>query len=266
MSVSLDAPSSEELAQARFRRRKEEIQRLVAGHTPGDPLPRIAYTPEEDALWSKVVGTLRSVHRDTACSRYLDAAQRLDLGLDRVPALPDLSEELTEVTGFGLLPAGDLVPARQFYEAFADDRFHSTQYLRPVHTPYYTPEPDLIHELVGHAVMLADPGFAELYRCFGRTAGRVRSEADLDALSKVFWFTMEVGVFREGGGPRAYGAALLSSVGELEGLATTPLRDFSVQDMLDQPYDISDHQPVLFAADSFGQLDTEVRRFLDTLA
>ncbi|MEU3309040.1 phenylalanine 4-monooxygenase [Nocardiopsis sp. NPDC055551] len=266
MSIQLDTISADALAQERFQVRKKEIQDLISGHVVGDPLPRIDYTEEENLLWEEVVGKLKSVHRSTACARYLAAAQRVDLGLGRVPSLPELSEEISSATGFGLLPAGDLVPARQFYEAFADQRFHSTQYLRASHTPYYTPEPDLIHELVGHAVMLADTGFADLYRCFGETARRVRSESGLDALSKVFWFTMEVGVIREAGGTRAYGAALLSSVGELEGLATTPLQGFSIQGMLDQPYDITEHQPVLFAADSFEQLDGEIRGFLEKLA
>ncbi|MGW5876125.1 phenylalanine 4-monooxygenase [Nocardiopsis terrae] len=265
MSTLIDTKSADVLAQERFQRRKKEIQGLISDHVPGDPLPRIDYTDEENALWNEVVGRLKDVHRRTACARYLAAAQRVDLRLDRVPALPDLSEEIRGITGFGLLPAGDLVPARQFYEAFADNRFHSTQYVRASHTPYYTPEPDLIHELVGHAVMLADTGFADLYRCFGDTARRVRSESGLDALSRVFWFTMEVGVIREAGGVRAYGAALLSSVGELEDLATTPLQEFSVQGMLDQPYDITEQQPVLFAADSFEQLDSEIRGFLADL-
>ena len=67
------------------------------------------------------------------------------------------------------------------------------------------------HEIVGHAVMLADPDFAELYRRFGRAASATRSDQLRTALARLFWFTMEVGAVMEEGRLRVCGAALLSS-------------------------------------------------------
>ncbi|MEV4018701.1 hypothetical protein AB0J35_50235 [Nonomuraea angiospora] len=57
--------------------------------------------------------------------------------------------------------------------------------------PFYTPEPDVIHEVIGHANALAAPRYAALYRLTGQAARRVESEEALEFVSKVFWFTSQ---------------------------------------------------------------------------
>ncbi len=63
--------------------------------------------------------------------------------------------------------------------------------------PLYTPEPDVIHEVIGHANQLAGPGYADMYRLVGAAVARTRDEEALRFLSHVFWYTMEFGVVRE---------------------------------------------------------------------
>src|SRR5438105_4611300 len=81
--------------------------------------------------------------------------------------------------------------------------------------PLYTPEPDVVHELVGHACTLCHPTLADLNRLFGAAAAQV-SDEDLALLERVYWYTMEFGLVSQPEGVKAYGAGLLSSFGELE--------------------------------------------------
>ncbi len=158
------------------------------------------------------------------------------------------------MTGFRYHPVAGLAPLRDFYGSFADGVFHSTQYLRHPSQPLYTPEPDIVHEVIGHANQLACPEFAAIYRLVGEAVERTYSDEGLRFLSRIFWFTMEFGLVEEAGVPKAYGAGILSSVGETASFRSADIRPLDVSAMASVPYDITRYQPVLFAARSMTHL------------
>jgi phenylalanine-4-hydroxylase len=129
----------------------------------------------------------------------------------------------------------------------------------------YTPEPDLIHDVFGHGIHLASPVFAEIYRLIGDTAARLRSGHALQIVSDLYWFTLEYGVVDDGGTTKAYGAALLSSYGELGWFRSSQIRDLDVHAMLATPYDITGYQPVLFRARGLRHVTDTLGDFLATL-
>src|ERR1700709_2596000 len=100
----------------------------------------------------------------------------------------------------------------------------TTRPVRPPSVPLYTREPDVLHEVFGHGNCLAHDRFARLYRVAGEAARRVETDAGLEFVSKVFWFSLEFGVVREEGEVRCYGAGLLSSYGEIQQVAQADLR------------------------------------------
>jgi phenylalanine-4-hydroxylase len=247
-----------------YRARRNAIAALAAAYVPGDPIPEAEYTPAEHEVWRVVSRELDAKHRKYAVREYLDGKDRLDLPADRVPQLEEVSELLEPLTGFRYLPAAGLVPLREFYGTLADARFHSTQYIRHHTVPLYTPEPDVIHEVIGHANALANDRFAALYRLAGQAARRVESMEALEFVSKIFWFTMEFGVMEENGEPRAYGAGILSSYGEIEEFRGMDIRPLEIAAMGATTYDITKYQDVLFQAASMNQLEDVVGDFWAT--
>jgi phenylalanine-4-hydroxylase len=247
-----------------YRRRRAAIAEVGAAHQPGQVIPDVEYTSEEDAVWRLVSSELAEKHQRYACAEYLRGADRLTLPTERVPQLREVDERANELTGFRILPVPGLVPSRTFYAALAARTFLSTQYIRHHSVPFYTPEPDIIHEIIGHANMLASPVLADLYEAAGQASLQATSDAALDFFSRVFWFTLEFGVVWEHGELRAYGAGLLSSYGEIEKYRDAEIRQWDLREMGTTDFDITRYQPVLFAAPSFEFVVNELGSFFRT--
>jgi len=247
-----------------YRARRNAIAGLAVNHRRGTPIPVAEYTEREHEVWALVTRELAVKHRAYATAEYLAGAERLGLPADRIPQLQEVGELLEPLTGFRYLPAAGLVPLRDFYGVLADGYFHSTQYIRHHSVPFYTPEPDVVHEVIGHANALAGDRYAALYRLAGQAARRVVGEEALEFISKVFWFTLEFGVMLEGGELRAYGAGILSSYGEIEEFRGMDIRPLDLAVMGSTHYDITKYQDVLFRAESLQHLEDVVGGFWAT--
>ena len=244
-----------------YRQRRDVIATAASRWTPGEPAPAVDYTDDEHEVWRVVCDDLRDKHETYACREFLDGKEALGLPTDRVPQLEELSDGIEPLTGFRYRPAAGLVPLREFYGALADHSFWATQYVRHHSVPLYTPEPDVLHEVVGHGNTLADPRFTELYEAAGAASRRVESAEALEFVSRVFWFTLEFGVVHEPDGLKAFGAGILSSPGEIEEFRSMTILPLDIAAMGTQDYDITHYQEVLFAARSFAEVQDVVGGF-----
>jgi len=244
-----------------YRERRNAIAAAALDWHEGEPVPRIDYTEAEQEVWRTVWRELEPKHERLACRAFRDAVVSLGLPRERIPQLEEITLSMSRLTGFEYVPAAGIVPLDEFYGSLADRRFHSTQYVRHPDAPLYTPEPDLIHEVIGHGHLLADPQLAEVNRLAGEAARRAQTTEGLQLVADVFWFTMEFGVVREGGNLKAYGAGLLSSYGEIEEFSSAEIRPLDFARMATLDYDITHYQPVLFGAESFEHLIDTVGGF-----
>jgi phenylalanine-4-hydroxylase len=247
-----------------YRARRAAIAEVGRSYRRGAPIPDVVYTPEEDEVWRLVSSELARKHEAYACRAYRIGAEAVTLPADRVPQLREVDARVRALTGFRIEPVPGLVPTREFYGSLADRVFRSTQYVRHHSVPFYTPEPDIVHEIIGHANMLANPVFADLYEEAGKASVRATTEGALDFFSKVFWFTLEFGVLREDGELKAYGAGILSSYGEIEEFRGMEIRPLDFAEMGTIEYDITKYQPVLYAARSMDHIVDEVGGFFAT--
>ncbi|MBA4085781.1 MAG: phenylalanine 4-monooxygenase [Kytococcus sp.] len=248
-----------------LRRRGEIAGAALAWERGSQPVPTITYSEREHEVWRTVSAELVPLHERYAHSEYLAAKERLALPTDHVPQLAEVGERLVPLTGWTYVCAPGLVPLRDFYADLGSRTFNSTQYLRHDSQPLYTPEPDIIHEVIGHANQLASPRFAAITQAAGRASLRLETQEAMKLVADVFWFSIEFGVMREHGEAKAYGAGILSSYGEIQEFGHMEIRELDLADMGTLNYDITAYQPVLFAAESLTHLEDVVGEFFATV-
>ena len=255
-----------------YRTRRAVVDRLARDYRHGGEFPVVRYTASENATWHVVYERLATLRRRYACVEYrralVDLERHCAFGSERVPQGRDVSAFLESRSGFRLRPVAGLLSARDFLAGLAFRVFFSTQYIRHGSRPFYTPEPDICHELIGHAPMFADAAFAELSQEIG-LASLGATDEDIERLSRCYWHSVEFGLLLEGGELKAYGAGLLSSFGELEhACATTSDATFVAWDPAVaalQEYPVTEYQPVYFVAESLQDAKIRMRGFCESL-
>lgn len=273
VSLTADHPGFSDSA---YREQRARIDRYAAAYRYGEPFPSIEYSEQESTTWRVVYEQLKPLHRAYACEAYLRIVRELEsecgYGPDRIPQAETVSGFLSARTGFRLYPVAGLLASREFLAGLAFRVFFSTQYVRHHSLPLYTPEPDVCHELIGHAPMFADPAFADFSQEIG-LASLGASDSEIERLARCYWYSVEFGLLRESGRLKAYGAGLLSSFGELayacgdgadrvathEGTAAPELLDWEPEIAAERPFPITEYQGTYFVARSLQEAKERMR-------
>jgi phenylalanine-4-hydroxylase len=249
--------------------RRKELFALCRKHrldNLGPPI--IAYTPEETRIWREVSPKLDELHIQHASQIYLDAKRELAITREEIPQLRHLSERLRRETNMHLVPAEGALPYRTFYQYIGERGFPVTQFIRHGSHPEFTPEPDMIHDCLGHVPPLMNRDYAELLVLIGKAVAAATRGDHVLSLKRFSWFSIEFGLIDEAGATKVFGAGILSSTGEIPySLFSSEVtrRPFVTDVVINTDYDPSRMQDHLFIAPSLPFLRREleglVRRF-----
>jgi len=254
-----------------YRSRRAVIADAAYRYKMGDQIEVIDYTPEEVNCWGLIWDRLMELLPEYACEEYLEAMELLqkEAGYSRnkIPQLQDINEIVQSRSGFKLRPTAGLLSSRYFLNGLAFRVFFCTQYLRHYSVPFYTPEPDVVHELIGHAPMFADPEFAKFSQEIG-LASIGATDEQIEQLARCYWFSVEFGLCKGRDGFRkAYGAGVLSSFGEIEhSKSEVPeFREWDPFHAAQQDFPITTYQPIYYVANSFESARKKMYEFSESL-
>ena len=245
---------------------------LLPGGLRGDyASARPDFTLPQDAVGYNSIdhATWRTLYARQAALLPRHAAAAYRAGLARLPfagGVPDfgaVSALLRAATGWSLVAVPGLIPDHAFFEHLAARRFPVTNWIRRPEELDYIVEPDVFHDAFGHVPLLTEPSFAAFLEAYGRLGQEAARVGALTPLARLYWHMVEFGLIEEGGGPRAYGAGILSSSAETAHATESPrprrLR-FDPWRVLRSDYFIDDLQPTYFVVRDYAELFDAMRR------
>lgn len=216
-----------------------------------------AYSEDEHNRWTALYERQMEILPGRACDAFLKGLDKLDLHGAGIPDFRRLNEGLSALTGWSIVAVPGLVPDAIFFDHLANRRFPAGNFIRTPEQFDYISEPDVFHDVFGHVPLLADPVFGDYMQAYGKGGLRALGLHSLDALARLYWYTVEFGLIKTPQGPRIYGAGIVSSPGEsrfaLESDKPNRL-DFDLTRIMRTLYKIDDFQECYFTIDSFEQL------------
>lgn len=260
--LHIDHPGANDID---YRTRRDYIASLSKNFRETGIITDVEYNSREQRVWRYVAEELEELQQKYASPFYLRAKKNLGITTERIPQLSEMNRRLQELTGFRLAPIEGLVETRGFLSWLSYRVMLCTQYIRHHSQPAYTPEPDIVHEAIGHIPMFTNPNFADFSQFIGHGA-RIATDEQLEQLGRLYWFTVEFGLVEHEGDIKAYGAGLLSSFGELEHAFSDKVirKPFDLEEVINTPFDYSDMQPLLFVIPSYAELKEQTRKYIES--
>lgn len=231
---------------------------IVAPQIFDQPYER--YTAADHSVWATLYARQTGLLQAHACDAFLRGVEVLRLPADRVPNFETLNQALSQATGWRIVAVEGLIDDRDFFTLLASRQFPVTWWLRAPDSLDYLEEPDMFHDLFGHVPMLTDPVFAAFVQRYGQLGLAAAGAAELSALARLYWFTVEFGLLRDAsreGGVAIYGAGIASSPGEtrhsLSGVDVQHL-PFDLREIVASAFRTDVFQNKYFVLEDFAQL------------
>lgn len=216
-----------------------------------------AYTAQDHAMWDLLFARQSALLPGRVTPQFLEGLDILRMTKPGIPDFEELSERLMQRTGWRVVAVPGLVPDRVFFDHLANRRFVAGRFIRRPEQIDYLQEPDVFHDVFGHVPLLADPIFADYMQAYGQGGLRADALGAIDRLARLYWYTVEFGLVRDGGDLKLYGAGIVSSHAESLFALEDPSPNrvgFDLRRLMRTRYRIDDYQQTYFVIDSFEDL------------
>lgn len=227
----------------------------------------IEFNPDQHAIWRTLFQRQLPEVEKYACSDFHQGFKTLQLPEDHIPTIAHLNAQITPHTPWKTVRTDvrytDAVP---WYNHFARREFLITNYLRSRDELDFTPEPDMFHDIFGHLPYMTLPHYTALQDMFAPAFLRANDEQRVN-IKRLAWYSTEFGLIREDGELKIFGTGLISSYGEMEHVLAgkTPIKSFTIKNVIEIPKTIFNYNPVLFEFDSIDALKTELKSYFDSI-
>lgn len=237
---------------------------LPPGAAPDWTIPQdwASYTAQEHAMWDRLFARQAEMLPTRVVPAFMEGLDILRMSKPGIPDFDELNERLHRATGWQVVAVPGLVPDEMFFEHLANRRFVAGRFIRTPEQLDYLQEPDIFHDVFGHVPLLANPVFADYMQAYGEGGLRAAKLGMIEALARLYWYTVEFGLIRDGGDLKLYGAGIVSSYGESLFALDDPSPHrigFDLERVMRSKYRIDDYQQNYFVIESFEDLLQQTR-------
>ena len=221
-----------------------------------------SYSAEEHAVWDRLFARQAEMLPARVVPAFMEGLDVLRMTKPGIPDFDELNDRLSKATGWEVVAVPGLVPDEMFFEHLANRRFVAGRFIRTPEQLDYLQEPDIFHDVFGHVPLLVHPVFADYMQAYGEGGLRAAKLGMIEALSRLYWYTVEFGLIRDGSDLKLYGAGIVSSYGESVFAIddASPNRiGFDLERVMRTRYRIDDYQQNYFVIESFEDLLRQTR-------
>ena len=218
----------------------------------------IEWTDTENSTWHQLITRQMKIIENRACKEFIAGLEQLNLPIDRIPQLPDINHQLAK-TGWSMQAVSGTILVNEFFSMLKNKVFPVANFIRIPEELDYLSQPDVFHELFGHAPLLLNQTYADFMQWYGEIALQL-SNNPRKRFSRLFWYTIEFGLIQTSHGIRILGGGILSSHQEtLSCLNQDPnhmpqRKPFNLKHILQSEYDYKVIQAIYFILESMEQL------------
>lgn len=216
---------------------------------------KITYTETDHRTWSMLMEKSDKLLAH-ANKEFLVGFEKLKLPKNRVPEFAEINKTLLAATGWSYVPFEEVATSRSFLEHLGNRQFISSINVRTVEELEFCKLPDIFHDVFGHAAMLMDEQFCQFLYDLGQLALNNASDEMIEILSRLYWYTVEVGLVKENGAIKYYGGSIISSLSEAKNISSPSVEiiPLDIERLVNTPYDSYAVNPYYFLANSLSEI------------
>lgn len=215
------------------------------------------YTTDDFLVWKTLFERQMIVLKPIVSEEYLDALKIVAFNANKIPDFKEIENVLKPLTEWSLQVVPNISPQKIFFEFLSQKKFTATCWLRTMEQLDYLEEPDMFHDVFGHAPLLSNEAYVNFFKGISDIALKhIDNEKAIELLGRIYWFTIEFGLIKENNATKIYGAGIISSMGETKHCMSDKAQrlPFDVQTIFNTDFRTDVLQPIYFIIDSFQQL------------
>ena len=217
------------------------------------------YNEQDFEVWKILFQRQKDNLQDKVCVEYLECLDLFSscLNPNEVPDFSKINQLFKSHTGWEIHVVPGLIPVKDFLMLLADKKFCSSTWIRSKDKLDYLEEPDMFHDIFGHIPLLLNPVFSQYVHDFGKLGSQyIDDEEFVIQMQRLYWYTIEFGLIRQAEGLKIFGAGIVSSYGETNGIFDAPIKtlDYQIEKVIQTDFYTDAIQDKYFVAQSLEEL------------